>query len=373
MKFDIKIIGSFIVSGDVTPENNSKFYTFPSPTRCMDGAILCCTLVGSEKSGPDGRIKLYKSTDECETWSEMDSPTLQDEKNDSGYGYLVCHITEIEKECLLAVYVRVQRFNREEPLFHPKTDGIQYSEVRITKSYDNGKNWTQPMTLDYILPDIIIPGKCLVLPDGTMGIPCEVWHEWDKGFKEGPSSRLIFSYDNGKTWPGASIMAIDKMKESIYGDPRLTILEDGRLIALFWRYCLKTGEDIPVHRVESEDNGKTWSEPYNTGIAGQIANPISLFDGLMLCIFQKRFGDPGIKAVLSYDNGVTWDTKNTVEVWKYSAQGEASWVVDKDGVHPNNLGHLLIANKVFEVIASNCSCLSVKAYKEAVEYRRWSD
>ncbi|NJD02390.1 MAG: SGNH/GDSL hydrolase family protein [Ruminiclostridium sp.] len=57
----------------------------------------------------------------------------------------------------------------------------------------------------------------------------------------------------------------------------------------------------------------------------------------------------------------------------YSAQGEANWVVAGDGVHPNNLGHLLIANKVFEVIASNCSCLSVKAYKEAVGYSGWAD
>ena len=54
----------------------------------------------------------------------------------------------------------------------------------------------------------------------------------------------------------------------------------------------------------------------------------------------------------------------------YGAQGNASWVVDRDGVHPNNLGHLLIANKVFEIIAANCSCLSVKANKEGDEYFR---
>ena len=52
----------------------------------------------------------------------------------------------------------------------------------------------------------------------------------------------------------------------------------------------------------------------------------------------------------------------------FSAQAQADWVVDADGVHPNNLGHLLIANKVFETIASNCSCLSIKAYKQAGEF-----
>ena len=57
----------------------------------------------------------------------------------------------------------------------------------------------------------------------------------------------------------------------------------------------------------------------------------------------------------------------------YSAQGEAGWVVDKDGVHPNNLGHALIANKVFEAIATHCSCLSLRAFREAIAYPRWAD
>lgn len=57
----------------------------------------------------------------------------------------------------------------------------------------------------------------------------------------------------------------------------------------------------------------------------------------------------------------------------YSAQGQATWAIDKDGVHPNNLGHALIANKVFETIATHCSCLSINAFEEAEDYYRWAD
>ena len=57
----------------------------------------------------------------------------------------------------------------------------------------------------------------------------------------------------------------------------------------------------------------------------------------------------------------------------YSAQGAASWGVDKDGIHPNNLGHALIANKVFEVIATHCRCLSLKSSRAAENYFRWAD
>jgi lysophospholipase L1-like esterase len=57
----------------------------------------------------------------------------------------------------------------------------------------------------------------------------------------------------------------------------------------------------------------------------------------------------------------------------FSAEGEADWLVDRDGIHPNNLGHALIANKVFGVLATHCSCLSQKAFREAEDYFRWAD
>ena len=44
----------------------------------------------------------------------------------------------------------------------------------------------------------------------------------------------------------------------------------------------------------------------------------------------------------------------------FNAFGMAEWAVHEDGVHPNDLGNLLIANKVFETIAVNCSCISSK-------------
>lgn len=52
----------------------------------------------------------------------------------------------------------------------------------------------------------------------------------------------------------------------------------------------------------------------------------------------------------------------------HDAEVCAEWIVDKDGVHADNLGHRLIANKIFEVIAKNCSCLSIKAFQEAENY-----
>ena len=41
------------------------------------------------------------------------------------------------------------------------------------------------------------------------------------------------------------------------------------------------------------------------------------------------------------------------DIW--AAEGQADWVVHPDTVHANDLGHLLIAHRVFQEIAVNCS------------------
>jgi len=59
------------------------------------------------------------------------------------------------------------------------------------------------------------------------------------------------------------------------------------------------------------------------------------------------------------------------DVW--DAMGEAPWVVDRDGVHPNNLGHRLIAGRVFEVLARNCSIMARKADQDRDTFVQWRD
>jgi hypothetical protein len=56
----------------------------------------------------------------------------------------------------------------------------------------------------------------------------------------------------------------------------------------------------------------------------------------------------------------------------FAAQEMASWTVDpKDGVHLNDLGHRLAANRTFEVLAQNCSCLAQKGNTLRRTMKEW--
>lgn len=56
-----------------------------------------------------------------------------------------------------------------------------------------------------------------------------------------------------------------------------------------------------------------------------------------------------------------------------SAYGEANWLVHQDGMHANSLGHRVVANKIFEVLASNCSGLALETKQMEPFISRWRD
>jgi lysophospholipase L1-like esterase len=56
----------------------------------------------------------------------------------------------------------------------------------------------------------------------------------------------------------------------------------------------------------------------------------------------------------------------------FEAQGLAPWMIDPgNGVHPNNLGHRVIVDRIFAVLAQNCSCLSQRSFELRKTAKPW--
>ena len=67
------------------------------------------------------------------------------------------------------------------------------------------------------------------------------------------------------------------------------------------------------------------------------------------------------------------DKENCLFVNLLESYRQADWLVHHDGVHSNDLGHRIIANKVFEVLASNCSGLSLETKVLEQSIPPWRD
>jgi len=65
--------------------------------------------------------------------------------------------------------------------------------------------------------------------------------------------------------------------------------------------------------------------------------------------------------------------KDSLFVDLLATYGNASWLVHHDGVHANDLGHRLVANKIFEVLAANCSGLARETQELEKHIPRWRD
>ena len=57
----------------------------------------------------------------------------------------------------------------------------------------------------------------------------------------------------------------------------------------------------------------------------------------------------------------------------YNAYNEASWMVHEDGVHANDLGHRIIADEIFKVLAQHCSGLALRTKRLEKTSDRWRD
>ena len=86
-----------------------------------------------------------------------------------------------------------------------------------------------------------------------------------------------------------------------------------------------------------------------------------------------------------YDNCKPWEESNydVTEVYNlvigqlaqangliladiYAAEVGVDWIIDEDHCHPNDLGHRIIANRVFEAIVRNCSFVACKMPQETL-------
>ena len=274
--------------------------------------LICCKVLKGSMGDPKGRILMLRSIDEGKTWEKGISPTCHDEIDYPPKGYLMAHVTELGPDELIAVYSLIDT-DESNPLFNPSSDGMQSATTRITKSFDNGRSWAKPKDIEFESADIIVPSKIIQLPDGNLGFPCEMHDHWEGGYREGNCSRFIKSYDRGYTFSEGHIMAA--AADILYGDARPAFINNEILIFL-WTLDLTKMEDQPIHFISTTDSARSWSKPSPINITTQIMSPLYFRDGLMLAIHQDRFSDnPGLKALLSFDNGQNWDRSTEVTLF----------------------------------------------------------
>jgi BNR repeat-like domain len=172
--------------------------------------------------------------------------------------------------------------------------------ARHTRSVDNGITWEAPQDLAYKpLASHSSYGHIVTLPDGRLLMPIY-------GSNAGASkstrdhSFLLSSSDNGRTWDDPMLIAQG------YNETALLPLPNGDLLA-----ALRSddrGQLLAVCR--SADAGRSWSRPIQ--ITNELEHPadlLQLANGWVLLIFGVRHEPLGVQAMISRNNGHTFDVR----------------------------------------------------------------
>ncbi len=181
-----------------------------------------------------------------------------------------------------------------------KEEGAGGSFVRISK--DNGMTFG-----DTIKVPVSSPHGPNALSDGTLAYLGKSMHT-DK--EEDEVVALYTSSDEGINWVRKSYIDVPAgYSLENFHEPHILELANGVLLGAIRCQSAPNDKDQNIFTVFtcfSYDNGNTWTVPQPTNLKGSPPHLMLHSSGAIIMSIGRREAPFGIRAVVSFDNGVTW-------------------------------------------------------------------
>ena len=261
--------------------------------RLPDGKLILAVCRDNNETDPSKRrflIFVYESSDVGLTWREIGKTPL--------FG---------KEPALTALADGTLVMIAQGGYFGP---GAKQDEQPLARSEDGGRTWEVSIHKgeDY-------PRNFIVEPDGSLLMITAIKPDWYSEGHGSPNLLLSRSTDGGKTW-SFSEGAVDWDWPG-FGEVAAIRLRDGQLLAALRRQIPGTrGEGFEdTVLTKSANDGRTWSKPWQLTTTAQVhAYLTELHDGRLLCTYSNYHVPFGVSAILSTDNGKTWDWDNTIRL-----------------------------------------------------------
>lgn len=304
----MKIIDSRIIRG-VPKEINFQSKTFPAFEILPSGRWLAGFKAGEKKGDCKHKQAIMTwSDDKGVNWAKPYIPVQLPAINDIPGQSQSLYFLSLDGERVLMVINWVDSSDTSKPYYDPHKESLKDTRIFYSFSEDNGLTWSCPMLMDTTSAGGPVPltGPPVRLADGTIACQFEInKYDWDPE-KWVHRSALVFSRDGGKSWGNMAI--VTEVPEMYYWDQRLNVLADGKtMVNFFWTLNGKKKQYLNIHAAHSEDEGKTWSHPKDTGIYGQPGRPVDLLDGRLATIDIDRSITPTITVRTSRDRGISYE------------------------------------------------------------------
>jgi BNR repeat-like domain len=316
----MRILADKIVFKNQYPNYRAQEATHPGI--CWAGPagspyLLCGFVLGQARTSPDRRLHVMRSDDRGATWHETASPLapLNDGPTTAHAGIVM---GQTSAGTSILVSARIFMASPESVGWDDAVAGFIDADAAAVRYTPDG-TWGMPITMDRRrhCNEWAIPcGVPVALGDGRVVLPMERHTKVDvPDWKRKYHAFLIASTDDGLSWPEEHDTLNDPEQRLAYYDQQFAVLNDGRLLTAAWVHDVADDRTLTARCAWSDDGGRSWSAPHDTGIEGGPVSLLPLADGRLLAAYTRRTPPAGIRACLSEDGGKTWLTDEELVIW----------------------------------------------------------
>jgi len=315
----LELVDSGILYINPDPSHGHVFASHAHPLQLSEQEFVCTYQRGSGMYAPDMNVALLRSVDAGVSWTE--EGFLYDESaGDRPYSVHDGFLSQMSDGTLVVLAFRADRSEPGKKMFSP-TGGLIENEPVLLLSSDQGHTWGE--LLPFVLPSGLVAtpaNPVLELADGLWMATFDQWVGYGDPSPYKPRMLAFFSADRGRTWGDRTVMADGEAEGKGFWHGKTIRLTDGRLYTIYWSADMTDKErgphDLPLHYAFSDPSGRHWPKPAPTAVPGQTNWPAQLPDGRLALIYTGRETErPGFMAVLSEDDGRTWDLENQARLW----------------------------------------------------------
>ena len=263
---------------------------FPGAVELPDGEVLMLFVCGSGFESSDAELVQARSRDGGESW-DFEGRILDPVKAGYTMPFTFCAKPTLlpDGEVIAAGY----GFLRDRPEmglsdYAEKFKRFPTVENCLLRSRDGGRRWGPPEKIRHSRDGLELSGPALACRDGKLRFFAAPFL-LNAPRQEG----LTFeSSDGGATWSESGTFF--SSPEIAPWEVRGAELGSGRILLVFWAYDLKRRKHLNNHIVWSDDGGKTWSPPVDTGLRGQAANLLVTDRSVAILQARREANAPGI-------------------------------------------------------------------------------